>query len=353
METGVGEFLPFVQGYPKDYVDCGNGPLYTEGTQQHVEYGRCYSSMGAVSDKLNKVTINQEQSRPSVTRQPYYRGIMENSCARNGPMDFAYSYNPQSFRNTMNSYHYEHPYPAYRRNSSQYLNGSSGSYKFRNIRRRRPMIHFQENTFCNSLSGSGISPNGYFDRSTTNNNTYLCSNDYELHNLKRKKSAGMSEDNSNGSTSDIISSVYSNLQSDSSKLPLFRNEKTLKLGVCPSFLLTNQCALFPNCLLSHSKKDYEDISIIVSEGQFQRNLIVPTEKCKHFSVSGKCPVGFHCNLIHRTLATEFKNEQTTITSTKDASSVPDGDIFHEFFIDNEVNKCLDIDIDKDCIYDKL
>uniref|UniRef100_A0A0N5C314 C3H1-type domain-containing protein n=1 Tax=Strongyloides papillosus TaxID=174720 RepID=A0A0N5C314_STREA len=354
METGVGEFLSFAPGCPEGCVDCGNRPLYTEDSQQHVEYGKCCSSMGAVSEDFNQVTINQEQSRPSVTRQPYYGGVVvENSFTRNVPMNFAYSYNPQSFGDTMNSYHYDRPYPGYRHNTSQYFNGSSGSYKLRNIRRRRPMVHFQENTFSNSFSGSGMSSNGYFDRSSTYSSAYHCSNDSGQHNLKRKKSVGSLEDSSNGSTLDFTNSVCSSLQSNSSNLPLFRDEKTLTLGVCPSFLLTNQCALFPNCQLSHSRKDFEDISIVASEGQFQQNLVVATEECKHFSESGKCSVGFHCNFTHRTPTTELKNEQTTITSTKDASPVPDEDIFHEFFIDNndnEINKCFDIN--KDCIYDK-
>uniref|UniRef100_A0A0N5BFQ4 C3H1-type domain-containing protein n=1 Tax=Strongyloides papillosus TaxID=174720 RepID=A0A0N5BFQ4_STREA len=345
MEARVGEFLHHASGYPENYVNYDGRPLYSEGNQQQVDYGGCCSSMRTVTDGLSRVMINQEQSRPPVSRQPYYeRMVPGNSFTHNRLVNFAYSYNPQSFAESMNSYHYERPYSAYRDSSSNYLNSSSGSYKLRNIRRRRPIGHFQESTFHNSFTGSGISSNDYLDRRFTYSGTYLNSNDGELYSIKRKRSVEASGDSY--STSDFTSSVCSNVRSNSSSLPLFRDERTLTLGVCPSFLLTNKCALFPNCLLSHSRKDFEDYSNMASEGHFQQNQVVPMEECKHFSVGGKCPVGFHCNFIHRIPAAEHQNEQTTIVSTKDASPVPDEDIFREFFVDNindEINQCFDID----------
>uniref|UniRef100_A0A0K0G0K9 C3H1-type domain-containing protein n=1 Tax=Strongyloides venezuelensis TaxID=75913 RepID=A0A0K0G0K9_STRVS len=352
MEASLGEPLLPQQGYQKNFVDHNARSFYTQDNQQPVEYGGYSTSLVAVSDQFNRVTINQEQNHPPVTTQPYYGELTTgNLLTRNGPVNFAYSYNPQSFAESINSYQYERPYPTQRNNSSQYLNSSSGSSRLRALRRRRPMGHLQENTFANSFTGSGMSSNGYFDRSSTYSNPYLGSDDDAFNNIKRKRSAGVMVDNFSSSTSDFTSSVGSNIQSNLNNLPLFRDVKTLKLGVCPSFLLLKKCTMFPNCELSHSRKDFEDASDMASQGQFQQKLVVPIEECKHFAVGGKCPVGFYCNFIHKIPPIEPKNEETATTittTTEEWSPVNDEDIFKEFFsdyIDDEIDQCLDIEKD--------
>uniref|UniRef100_A0A0N5B2L4 C3H1-type domain-containing protein n=1 Tax=Strongyloides papillosus TaxID=174720 RepID=A0A0N5B2L4_STREA len=361
MEQQVGESLPNAQVYQNNFVDHSDGPFYNQGNQQHVEYGGYPSSLGTVSDEFNRITINQEQSRPPVMTQHYYGEVTTgNPITRSGPVNFTHSYNPQSFADSMNSYRYDHPYPSQRRSSSQYLNSSSGSSRLRTLRRRRPMGHLQENTFANSFAGSGIYSNVYSDGGSTYSSAYMGSTDDGLCNIKRKRSAVVIVDNFSDNTSDFTSSVGSNFQSNINTLPLFRDVQTLKLGVCPSFLLTNKCAMFPNCLLSHSRKDFEDASSVDSQGQVQQNIVVPVEECKHFSASGKCPVGFHCNFLHKIppieLKVELKSEETpttttTTTTTEEWSPANSEDIFKEFFtdyIDDEIDQCLDIE--KEFVY---
>ncbi|CEF64046.1 Zinc finger, CCCH-type domain-containing protein [Strongyloides ratti] len=329
METTSGEFIPTVPGCPENCIECGRSPLYTDGNRKHSELGSCCSSFGVVNDEFGNM-IRQRHGFTSSTKQMYSGRMMSgNPLGYGSSVNFGYSYNPQSFTDSMNSYNYDRPYPPQRHNHSQYFDSSTGSYRVRGSRKRKPMGHYQDSTFGHSFSGSGLSSNCFLDKSSTWSNIYGSSND-------------------SGSTRSNTCSCYS-LQSNSSRLPLSKDGRIFQLGICPSFLFTNHCIFFPNCFFSHSRSDYEDKSLSTSEGCLLQDLTIPTEECKHFSVSGKCPIGLCCNFIHKMPQCEpqLQNDQTTIAPADDMSTTtPDEDIFHEFFMDNnddDINQCCDID----------
>lgn len=194
METGGGEFIPTTSRCPEDCIECGNGALYTNDNKQHSEFGSCCSSLGVINNEFNNM-IGQRQCFTSSTKQLYNEGRMMSGShfGNNGLLNFGYSYNPQSFTDSINSYHnYDRPYPIQRHDHSQYFDNSTGSFRLRNIRKRRPMGHYQDSIFNHSFSGSGISSSYYMDGSSTcSSSMYGSSNDNGICNFKKRKNVGL------------------------------------------------------------------------------------------------------------------------------------------------------------------
>uniref|UniRef100_A0A0N5B2L0 Sulfatase domain-containing protein n=1 Tax=Strongyloides papillosus TaxID=174720 RepID=A0A0N5B2L0_STREA len=108
MEQHAGESLPNAQGWENNFI------ILMVDDQTLKEFNNLLTN-----DELHRVTLDQNQSHPPVTAQHYYGELTAgNPITHNGPVNFAYSYNPYSFADSTNTYRYDHSYPAQRRNIS-------------------------------------------------------------------------------------------------------------------------------------------------------------------------------------------------------------------------------------------